>query len=90
VILLSWTSVGILRENQAYLVELETPGQVTPTTYTTQATSWRLLSEQRPTGRSQAISWWVTVVDKANTVSGEPPQWEPLSLPSETRNFVWW
>jgi LysM repeat protein len=90
VILLSWTSVAILRENQAYLVELYTPAQVTPITYTTQGTSWRLPSELRPTGRRRAITWRVTVVGRLNATSAELPEWEPISLPSQTRQFVWW
>ncbi len=89
VILLSWTSVAILREGQAYLVELETPAQVMPITYTTQSTSWRLPSELRPTGRRRAMTWRVTVVQRARSTSDAPPEWEPVSLPSETRHFVW-
>jgi LysM repeat protein len=89
-ILLSWTSVAILQKDQAYLVELETPAQVTPITYTTQSTSWRLPSELRPTGRRRAMTWRVTVVQHANSTSDALPEWEPVSLPSETRHFVWW
>jgi len=90
VILLSWTSVAILHEDQAYLVELETPAQVMPITYATQSTSWRLPSELRPTGRRRALTWRVTVVQRAaNSTSDALPEWEPVSLPSETRHFVW-
>ncbi len=89
-ITLSWTSVAILREDQAYLVELETPAQVMPITYTTQSTSWRLPSELRPTGGRQVMTWRVTVVERADSTSTELPEWEPVSLPSKTRHFVWW
>jgi LysM repeat protein len=89
VVLLSWTSVAILREDQAYLVELDTPVQITPVTYTTQGTSWRLPSELRPTGRRRAMTWRVTVVQRINPTSAELPEWEPVGLPSETRHFVW-
>jgi LysM repeat protein len=89
-ILLSWTSIAILRQDQAYLVELETPAQITPITYTTQGTSWRLPSELRPTGRRRAMTWRVTVVHRFDTTSAEQPEWEPVSLPSQTRHFVWW
>ncbi|GAB4540242.1 MAG: hypothetical protein Kow0063_29810 [Anaerolineae bacterium] len=90
VVLLSWTAVAILRENQVYLVELETPAQTTPVLYTTQGTSWRLPAELRPGGRRRAMTWRVTVVQRLNPASGGPPEWKPLSLPSETRHFVWW
>jgi LysM repeat protein len=90
VVLLSWTSVAILNEAQAYLVELQTPAQLTPITYTTQGTSWRLPPELRPSGRRRAMTWRVTVVQRANSPSEDAPEWEALSLPSETRHFVWW
>jgi LysM repeat protein len=88
IIVLSWTSVGILRENQAYLVELETPAHVAPVTYTTQATAWRLPLDLRPTGRRRGLSWRVTVVEQSAS-DPEVSAWEPISLPSETRHFVW-
>jgi LysM repeat protein len=87
-VVLSWTSVGILRENQAYLVELETPARLEPITYTTQATVWRLPLDLRPTGRRRGLSWRVTVVQHPAT-GPEVSGWEPISLPSETRHFVW-
>jgi len=89
VILLSWTSVAILREDQAYLVELETPAQVMPITYATQSTSWRLPSELRPTGRRRTMTWRVPVVQRTNSTSDALPKWEPVSLPSDTRHVVW-
>jgi LysM repeat protein len=88
IIVLSWTSIGILRENQAYLVELETPAHTDPITYTTQATAWRLPPDLKPTGRRRGLSWRVTVVQH---LASDPDvsTWEPISLPSETRHFVW-
>jgi LysM repeat protein len=88
-VLLSWSSVAILREDQAYLVELDTPVQITPVTYTTQGTSWRLPAELRPTGRRRAMTWRVTVVQRINSASAELPEWGPVGLPSQTRHFVW-
>jgi LysM repeat protein len=89
-IMLTWASVGILREDQVYLIEVETPAQITPITYSTQGTSWRLPGELRPTGRRRGITWRVTVVRRPNPGSTEPLEWEPISLPSDTRHFVWW
>ena len=88
-IVLSWTSVAILQKDQVYLVELETPAQVMPITHTTQSTSWRLPPELWPTGRRRAMTWRVIVVQRTNTTSEALPEWEPVSLPSETRHFVW-
>lgn len=89
VILLSWTSVAILRDSQAYRVELETPARMTPITHITQGTSWRLPPELWPSGRRRALTWQVTVVQRLNSTSDDPSSWEPLSLPSETRHFEW-
>jgi LysM repeat protein len=88
VILLSWASVGILRENQVYLVELETPARTTPITYTTHGTSWRLPSDLWPTGRRRGLSWHVIVVEQDNA-NQDGQAWHFTSLPSETRRFVW-
>ncbi len=89
VVLLTWTSVGILRDNQAYLVELETPARIAPVTYTTQGTSWRLPSDLWPTGRRRTLTWRVTVVQQTSPTSSGPAAWEPLSPPTETRHFEW-
>lgn len=89
-IMLTWTSVGILREDQAYLVEVEIPAQIAPITHMTQGTSWRIPSELHPTGRRRAITWRVTAVERFDSASGEPPGWKPISLPSDTRRLVWW
>jgi LysM repeat protein len=89
VILLAWASVGILRDNQVYLVELETPDRTAPATFTTQATSWRVPADLRPTGQGAILTWQVTVVQRLNPASAEPPEWKPLSPPTETRRFEW-
>ncbi len=89
VILLTWTSVGILRENQVYLVELETPARTVPVTYTTRGTSWRLPSDLWPTGRRRTLTWRVTVEQQTSPTSGGPAAWEPLSPPTETHYFEW-
>ena len=89
VVVLTWASIGILRDNQAYLVELETPAHVAPVTYSTQGTTWRLPSNLWPPGQRGTLAWRVTVVQGTNPTSDETPEWEPLSPASETRNLVW-
>jgi hypothetical protein len=88
VVLLSWASVGILRSNQVYLVELDTPARTQPLTYTTQGTSWRLPPELWPTGRLRTLTWRVTVVEQS-AAGADAQTWESLSSPSETRHFLW-
>ncbi len=89
VIVLDWTSVGILNDDQAYLVEVETPSDKTPLTYTTQGTSWRLSGDLWPSGRQHTLKWRVTVVGREDTSSGGQEVWKPLSPQVEWRHFVW-
>jgi LysM repeat protein len=88
-IVLDWASVGILNDDQVYLVEVETPIGKTPLTYTTQGTSWRLSADLWPSGQQQTLKWRVTVVGREDTSSEEQPVWRPLSPPAEWRRFVW-
>jgi LysM repeat protein len=88
-IVLTWTSVGILSDNEMYLVTLQVPGRIDPVTHATQATSWRLPSDLWPTGRQHDLTWQVTVVKQENPGSDEPAVWHPLSDPSDTRALVW-
>ncbi len=88
-ITLMWTSVGILGKDQAYLVEINQKGQSQPIWHTTQATSWRLPVETLPPGANRDFTWFVMVVQRASTDSDEAYQWQPISLPSETRRFTW-
>jgi lysozyme len=89
VILLTWASVGILRDNQVYLVELERPDGSAPAAFTTQATSWRVPADLHPTGQQPTLTWQVTVMQRLNPASPEPPEWKPLSPPTEARRFEW-
>jgi LysM repeat protein len=88
-IVLDWASVGILNENQAYLVEVEIPSAKTPLTYTTQGTSWRVSADLWPSGQQRTLKWRVTVVGQAGTTADGQPVWKPLSQPAESRSFVW-
>ncbi len=89
VIVLVWTSVGILNDDQAYLVEVEIPSGKTPLTYTTQGTSWRLSADLWPSGRQRTLKWRVTVAGQSGTTAEGQPMWKPLSQPTESRRFVW-
>jgi LysM repeat protein len=88
-ILLTWTSVSILRGNQVYLVELRAPGRATPVTHTTQTTSWRLPAELWPTADPHLLTWQVSVAGGSGAPSEGASAWQPLSPPSVTRQFVW-
>lgn len=92
--LLTWTSVGLLAENEWYVVTLTIGGddgleapftkpRVPP--YWTKGTSWRLPAEYRlPGPAATEFAWQVQVL----TGSPERPE-GPASPPSMTRHFTW-
>lgn len=95
VVLLNWTSSGILQEGEWYELRVWVPGQSDPKVFWTRATSWRVPEDMYPQGERNAgepqfwnanvFAWQVTVVSReANGESGAA-----LSLPSERYTFVW-
>jgi hypothetical protein len=84
---LQWASVGILKDDEWYRVQVWAPQQQgVPTEAFTKATFWRVPRELYPGGRrEQRFEWQVAVV---RLLDAEPRQLL-LSLPSEIYSFVW-
>ena len=84
---MNWTSVGILDENEWYLLRIWNPGQPEePVEVYTKATSYRLTARAYPEGRRlQRFAWQVTVVQRSP--SGEVVTL--LSPPSAEYAFIW-
>lgn len=85
-LVLEWASVGILRKNEWYEVQLLEPGGgvISQTAYT-RATSWRVpgtLLLEAKTEKSK-FSWHVRVVRGSDT------KYEQAGAPSRKRSFVW-
>ena len=90
-VLLQWTSVSVLRDNEVYELSLYQPaGGVISATIYTQATAWRVDEDLMAgvTDDSLAFSWQVQVVRKVWDSDGDF-SYEPASGVSEERSFVW-
>ncbi len=99
-ILLNWTSVGILAEDEWYVVRLryiaeetDKAAEVTPLpSMWTRSTAWRVPPTWRPpeAARSHLFRWSVTVVLQSGV--GEDGTWEALALSpmSRSRSFSWY
>lgn len=84
---MNWTSVGILSENEWYLLRIWNPGQPEePFEVYTKATSYRLTSRAYPQGRRlQRFAWQVVVVHRSPNGQTDTP----LSPPSAEYAFIW-
>jgi LysM repeat protein len=85
-VLLSWTSVAVLRPDEWYVVTLKAPEKATAVaSWWTKNTSWRLPDDFRPKGSAGLdYAWQVQVRRGAQDKPGES-----LSPLSEARRFTW-
>jgi len=91
-VLLSWASVGVLADDEWYVLRLRLPGDVEqPEGVWTRATSWRMSSELRPSkdAAEDPIHWQVVVVRVVETRRDGSRQTEILSPLSEMRTLYW-
>jgi len=82
-LLLWWTSVGILSEEEWYVVRLLHAGEEIKGW--TKAPSWRVPSDLYPGSSATPLFRWHVVVMRINGT----PEWEPISPPSSPRSFLW-
>ena len=97
-VLLNWTAVGLLAEDEWYLVQLwegrPPAGRVVAEKWTRE-TSWRVPAEvlAGAENASREFHWFVILARRAEAgdeeEAGVEPAWEPLSPPSETHRFIW-
>jgi len=91
-ILLQWASVGILRQNEYYLVRVEqVSGGVPPTTFRTRATAWRVPVELFPKADDsrRTFQWQVRVVRETGTHADGSPILSDAGPASPLRLFRW-
>lgn len=92
-VLLNWTSVGILQDDESYVVRVRLiqRGQAREVTAWVKATSWRLPDSLRPTtpGETYRYEWDVTVQRQTGTDEGGAPTGEPVSPRSIAHSFTW-
>ena len=91
VILLNWTSVGILNPDEWYVLRMRRTGDVAqqlPMVWT-KATSWRLPGDLYVEGVEQKFSWQVTIMVQTGTKADGTWEGEASSPSTETRTFFW-
>ncbi len=85
-VLLSWTSVGVLAQDEWYVVTLKSPEKDTLiATWWTKSTSWRLPADYRPTGSAGVDYTWRVQV---RTGDADQPG-DTVSPLSAARRFTW-
>ncbi len=91
VVTLQWSSVGILRDNEAYQVTIEdvTTGELRITDYVTD-TKYIVPTSFRPNDNlAHLIRWWVTIVRQNGVDEQGQPVWISAGAVSEKRGFTW-
>ena len=92
-ILLRWASVGVLAEDEWYVVRLWSAGDAGASSITawTKATSWHVPSELRPpsSATDRRLYWQVTVMRSLGAESDGSHEGEAVSPRSEVRSFLW-
>ena len=91
-VLLTWTSVGVLADDEWYVLQVRVPGSVERVEEAwTKTTSWRMPETQRPSGDAaeDPIGWQVAVVRLVEASTDSPARIEARSPPSDTRTFYW-
>jgi LysM repeat protein len=91
-VLLQWASVGILRQNEFYQVQLEQLGTSNPPTlWRTQATGWHVPVEMFPKADDthRTFRWQVGVVRETGTQADGTRIFSEAGLLSAARTFRW-
>lgn len=91
-VLLSWASVGVLADDEWYVLHLRLPGDVEqPPGVWAKTTSWRVPGDLRPSeeAANEPIHWQVVVTRLVETHPDGTRKTEILSQLSEMRTFYW-
>jgi len=94
VIVLNWASVGILAEDEWYVLRLryEAEGVAQPPSVWTKTTSWRVPADMYPPAdvEPRLLHWEVTVMRQTHTGPDGTPEGVVISPMSDTRRFYWY
>lgn len=91
-VLLTWASVGVLADDEWYVLRLRAPGDVEqPEEVWTRVPSWRVPADLRPAQGTveEPFRWQVAVVRLVETLPDGSRRAEAQSPPSEMRSFYW-
>jgi LysM repeat protein len=90
VVTLQWLSVGVLKDDEWYVVQVQPTGAITVPVFEVKATSLKLTRDIFGDQTERSFAWWVQVKQLVgvNTRTGERI-YNVLSVPSEVRHFTW-
>lgn len=93
VVTLQWASVGALRPNEAYQINVEdsTEGTGRKLVDYVVDTTYNVPSSFRPASNEpHALRWWVITVRQTGTDASGKAIWEPAGSASKQLVFIWW
>lgn len=87
---LEWLSVGLLRDNEYYVVQIQPSGAITVPVFETKATSLKITRAILGDQAERSFAWWVQVKQRlADDPTTNQPIYNPISQPSQVRRFTW-
>ncbi len=85
---LEWLSVGALKANEWYVVQIQPAGAITVPIFETKETSIRLSGDLIAGETERSMAWWVQVRQKVGTMASGQPVYNDLSPISNVRRFT--
>jgi LysM repeat protein len=86
---LQWLTVGLLKQDEWYVVQVQPGKAITVPLYQTKATSLKLTQDLLAGNTEDTVTWFVQVKRRAGSDANGNPVYEDVSPPSEVRNFTW-
>lgn len=88
IVTLQWLTVGLLKPDEWYVVQVQPSGAITVPVFETKATSLKLTQDILGDQLEREIAWWVQV-KRSSTDAAGARAYADLSQPSPVRRFVW-
>jgi LysM repeat protein len=88
IVTLQWLTVGLLKPDEWYVVQVQPSGAITVPVFETKATSLKLTQDILGEQLEGEIAWWVQV-KRSSTDAAGARIYADLSQPSPVRRFVW-
>ncbi len=90
IVTLQWLTVGLLQENEWYVVQVQPSGAITVPIFETKATSLKLTQDILGDREEREVVWWVQVKRFLGVEPGTGQRmYVEISPPSAARAFVW-
>ncbi len=86
---LQWLTVGLLKQDEWYVVQVQPSKAITVPLYQTKATSLKLTQDLLAGNTEDSVTWFVQVKRRAGNDANGNPTYEDVSPPSEVRTFTW-